>query len=320
MKTLRIPSNDLPTRSFKSQDDWKEWLVKNHKRSDGIWLKLAKKGSPAPSLTYAEAVETALCFGWIDGQKKAHDEAWWLQKFTRRGPRSIWSKINRQKVEDLIASGQMQPAGLEAVDSAKRNGRWESAYNSPGTSNVPSDFHTALKANARAKEFLEQALLPAQECGDCQLIGDIFITFGDIYLDLGEPAKAAGYFNQALDLYHQVETPNDTIFETLIGLAEANLALNDLAQAQELVAGILTFLDGGGMLSALARPFRTYLTCYRVLLAGCDPRAATFLAMAHRKLQEQAARIPEEAMRRTFLENVAENRELMAEFARNQQS
>ena len=153
MKTLRIPSNDLPTRSFKSQDDWKEWLVKNHKRSDGIWLKLAKKGSPAPSLTYAEAVETALCFGWIDGQKKAHDEAWWLQKFTRRGPRSIWSKINRQKVKDLIASGQMQPAGLEAVDSAKRNGRWDSAYNSPGTSNVPSDFHTALKANARAKEF-----------------------------------------------------------------------------------------------------------------------------------------------------------------------
>ncbi len=143
----------LPTRTFRSRDDWEAWLQKNHSRSEGVWLKLAKKGSDTPSVTYPEAIESALCFGWIDGQKRPFNESYWLQKFTRRGPRSIWSKINRQKAEALIASGRMRRPGLEAVEVARQNGQWDSAYDSPGVSSVPPDLRGALNASPRAKAF-----------------------------------------------------------------------------------------------------------------------------------------------------------------------
>ncbi len=143
----------LPTRSFRSRDDWEAWLQKNHSRSEGVWLKLAKKGSDTPSVTYPEAIESALCFGWIDGQNRPFNESYWLQKFTRRGPRSIWSKINRQKAEALIASGRMRRPGLEAVEVARQNGQWDSAYDSPGVSSVPPDLRGVLNASPRAKAF-----------------------------------------------------------------------------------------------------------------------------------------------------------------------
>src|SRR5437867_2437546 len=109
---------DLPILPFKTQRAFGAWLKKNHAQAPGVWLKLAKKGA-SPSVTYPEALEEALCYGWIDGQKRPFDDAWWLQKFTPRGPRSIWSKINRDKAQALIAAGRLQPAGLAAVESAK---------------------------------------------------------------------------------------------------------------------------------------------------------------------------------------------------------
>jgi uncharacterized protein YdeI (YjbR/CyaY-like superfamily) len=138
---------------FKSQTAWTTWLDKNHARSAGVWLKIAKKDSGVKSVSYAEAVEAALCYGWIDGQAKGLDESAYLQRFTPRGPRSIWSKINRTKAEALIKSGRMQPAGLAAIDRAKQNGRWAAAYDSHRTAEVPADLQAALDHNAKAKAF-----------------------------------------------------------------------------------------------------------------------------------------------------------------------
>ncbi|MGH9760217.1 MAG: YdeI/OmpD-associated family protein, partial [Blastocatellia bacterium] len=104
---------DIPVMPFKSKKAWAVWLDKNHSESSGLWLKLAKKGSGTETVSYAEAIEVALCYGWIDGHKRPHDESWWLQKFTPRGPKSIWSKINRDKAEALIEGGHMKPAGLK---------------------------------------------------------------------------------------------------------------------------------------------------------------------------------------------------------------
>jgi uncharacterized protein YdeI (YjbR/CyaY-like superfamily) len=143
----------LPTLDFPDQAAWTEWLDANHTSSPGLWLRLAKNGSPTPSVTYAEAVESALCYGWIDGQKNKHDALAWLQKFTPRGPRSIWSKINREKIGALAAAERMRPAGLAAVERAKRGGQWEAAYDPPSTSTVPPDFQAALDASATAKAF-----------------------------------------------------------------------------------------------------------------------------------------------------------------------
>lgn len=143
----------LPIAAFPSQPAWTTWLEDNHPTSPGVWLRLAKKGSPTPSVTYAEAVESALCYGWIDGQKDSHDDLAWLQKFTPRGPRSIWSKINRERIDALITSGRMRPAGLAAVERAKQGGQWEAAYDPPSTSTVPPDLQSALDANESAKAF-----------------------------------------------------------------------------------------------------------------------------------------------------------------------
>jgi uncharacterized protein YdeI (YjbR/CyaY-like superfamily) len=143
----------LPVLPFASKAAWGEWLAANHATSKGVWLKLAKAGSGIPSVTYAEAVDVALCHGWIDGQKDAYDQAWWLQRFTPRTPRSKWSKINCAKVEALMAAGEMRPAGLTEVEQARADGRWAAAYDSPRTATVPEDLAAALDANPEAAAF-----------------------------------------------------------------------------------------------------------------------------------------------------------------------
>jgi uncharacterized protein YdeI (YjbR/CyaY-like superfamily) len=145
--------SSLPVMAFASQAALATWLAKQHDKSDGVWLKLAKKGARTPSVTYAEAVEVALAWGWIDGQKQALDDDWWLQKLTRRSARSLWSKINCDKATALIAAKQMHPPGLAEVERAKRDGRWDAAYDSPSSSKVPDDLRAALDGNARAAAF-----------------------------------------------------------------------------------------------------------------------------------------------------------------------
>ena len=142
-----------PEVSFVDRDGLAAWLGKNHRRSRGVWLRLAKGEAAIPgSLTYAEAVEVALMHGWIDGQKRSSDDRSWLQKLTPRGSRSLWSKLNCQKAEALIAAGHMQAAGLAAVASAKQDGRWAAAYDSPSRATVSGDLAAALKANTKARD------------------------------------------------------------------------------------------------------------------------------------------------------------------------
>lgn len=155
MKSKTSTAGNSITRLFKSQADWATWLKKNHRTNSGLWLRLAKKDSGLRSVTYQQALEVALCYGWIDGQKRPENERTWLQRFTPRSAKSIWSKINCEKAERLIASGTMKVAGIEAVESAKKDGRWKAAYDSPGKSTVPDDLQTALDANPRAKAFFE---------------------------------------------------------------------------------------------------------------------------------------------------------------------
>ncbi|MGQ0602423.1 MAG: YdeI/OmpD-associated family protein [Anaerolineales bacterium] len=153
MKPPKKALGDLPVILVENQKAWVTWLAKNHTASPGLWLQLAKKASSIPSVTYDEALEVALCYGWIDGQKNSYDEKSWLQKFTPRGARSVWSKINREKTERLINSGQMKPAGLKAVEAAKQNGQWDAAYDGQSKATVPEDLQAALNKNARAKAF-----------------------------------------------------------------------------------------------------------------------------------------------------------------------
>src|SRR5512145_1522782 len=145
----------IPTKPFASKKKWADWLAMQHDKSTGVWLKLAKKDSGIPSVTYEEAVEVALCYGWIDGQKKGYDDKYWLQKFTPRGPKSIWSKINTEKAERLIASGEMKPAGLKAVESARQDGRWDAAYSSQKNMTIPEDLQAALDGNRKARAFFK---------------------------------------------------------------------------------------------------------------------------------------------------------------------
>lgn len=142
-----------PVVLLQDAQEWSAWLEASHATSSGVWLRIAKKGASLATVSYAEALEVALMYGWIDGQKKSFDDASWLQKFTPRGARSIWSKVNREKAEALIASGRMNPAGLAAVEQARRNGRWESAYDRQGAATVPDDLQAALDENPRAKAF-----------------------------------------------------------------------------------------------------------------------------------------------------------------------
>ncbi len=171
----------------------------------------------------------------------------------------------------------------------------------------------------RAQECEEQALRLAREGGYGDLEGDALTALGDLNLELGAPAAARGYYEQALSVFQQREMHAQLIFPAQAGLAWAALMLGEKAEAQAHLAEILAYLEGGGVLRGTWDPFRIYLVCYRVLRANGDPRAASILATGHRLLQEQAGRIPDEALRRSFLENVAENRELAAEFAAAQQ-
>jgi uncharacterized protein YdeI (YjbR/CyaY-like superfamily) len=146
-------ADHLPIISFATQQDWEAWLKEHHTATRGMWLKIAKKDTGIPSLSYAEAVESALCYGWIDGQKASCDEQYWLQKFTPRGPKSMWSQVNCDKATALLASDRMQPAGRRQVELAKADGRWEAAYDSQSKISIPDDFQGELDNNQKAKEF-----------------------------------------------------------------------------------------------------------------------------------------------------------------------
>jgi uncharacterized protein YdeI (YjbR/CyaY-like superfamily) len=146
-------ADDLPTMLFRSPAEWEQWLVANHGRSRGLWLKIAKGGEA--TLTYAQALEVALLFGWIDGQKGKLDAAFWLQKFTPRGAKSRWSKVNRAAAIRLTKEGRMHAAGLAAIESAKADGRWAAAYDSQSRASVPSDLQRALASNRAARTFFD---------------------------------------------------------------------------------------------------------------------------------------------------------------------
>lgn len=145
----------MKTHSFTSPAGFRKWLQNNHATSDGIWLRFFKKSSSRKSINHAEALDQALCFGWIDGQAKPKDERSWLQKFTPRRAKSGWSKLNTSHVERLIKSGRMAQAGLEAIAAAKADGRWQAAYDSPRNAAPPEDFLEALSKHKQAKVFFE---------------------------------------------------------------------------------------------------------------------------------------------------------------------
>ncbi|MFF3737338.1 YdeI family protein [Streptomyces sp. NPDC002566] len=148
-------TQELETVAFESAEAFRAWLGENHAVSPGIWLKLRKKGAGIVALDYAQALEEALCYGWIDGQKAKFDDQWWLQRFTPRTPRSKWSKINRDKADALIKQGRMRPPGQAEVDRAKADGRWEAAYEGAKAATVPDDLRAALAADPAASQFFE---------------------------------------------------------------------------------------------------------------------------------------------------------------------
>lgn len=141
---------------FASKKEWSTWLARQHDKSTGVWMKIAKKGSGIASVTYEEALDISLCYGWIDGQKGSFDSQYWLQKFTPRGPKSIWSQINKEKSKKLIASGDMKPAGFKAIEAAKQNGRWNNAYAGQKTIAVPDDFQYELDEHPDAQAFFRR--------------------------------------------------------------------------------------------------------------------------------------------------------------------
>lgn len=144
---------ELPILGFESADHWWAWLEENHASSSGLWLKIAKKDSGHASVSYQEALDAALCFGWIDGQKDKFDNEYWLQKFTHRRAKSPWSKINREKAEVLIAQGRMRQPGLDEIERAKADGRWDLAYESQANITEPEDWLAALEQNPTAREL-----------------------------------------------------------------------------------------------------------------------------------------------------------------------
>ena len=143
----------LPIMTFPSREAWAAWLDEHHTDSAGVWLAVPKKGAGEVGVSYAEALEAALCYSWIDGQKGKLDERFWLQRFAPRRPRSIWSRVNRDKALALIARGEMKPAGLREVERAQADGRWEAAYEPPSTMTVPDDLQAALTGNPAAADF-----------------------------------------------------------------------------------------------------------------------------------------------------------------------
>ena len=146
---------DLPIIPFASREAWEAWLEGQHAVSQGVWLKIAKKGSGIETVTFAEALDAALCYGWIDSQADKFDGHYWLQRFTPRKPRSKWSQVNREKVAKLTEAGRMKPAGLREVERAKADGRWDAAYEPPSAATVPDDLRMELEKNEGAREFFE---------------------------------------------------------------------------------------------------------------------------------------------------------------------
>jgi uncharacterized protein YdeI (YjbR/CyaY-like superfamily) len=148
-------ASDPPIIAFPSPQEWESWLAKNHGTSRGIWLRFFKKGSVEATVTYPEALDVALSYGWIDGQSKGLDDLSWIQRFTPRRPKSVWSKINTQRVEGLIKEGKMKAAGLKEVEAAKADGRWDKAYDSPSSMAIPEDFLKELARNKKAEAFFK---------------------------------------------------------------------------------------------------------------------------------------------------------------------
>jgi uncharacterized protein YdeI (YjbR/CyaY-like superfamily) len=147
---------ETPIKSFASSKQWKEWLATNYAISpNGVWLRIFKKNSDETTITYDEALDEAICFGWIDSQKKAYDEKSWLQKFTPRRSKSIWSKRNKSRVAKLIKEKRMQPSGLKEIEAAKKDGRWDKAYDSPSQMEIPADFLAILRKDKQAYEFFK---------------------------------------------------------------------------------------------------------------------------------------------------------------------
>jgi uncharacterized protein YdeI (YjbR/CyaY-like superfamily) len=144
-----------PTKTFETAEEWRQWLAKHHAVSSGLWIRIFKKGSGVRTVSYAEALDEALCFGWIDGQKNAYDATSWLQKFTPRRPKSIWSKRNRDHIARLVKEERMMAAGLAEVEAAQSDGRWDDAYDGPRTMDVPEDFLKELKADKNAYAFFK---------------------------------------------------------------------------------------------------------------------------------------------------------------------
>ncbi len=155
-KSVKLKSvDDIKTIYFKNSEDWKNWLSKNHSASNGIWIRMFKKDSDIKTLTHDEALDEALCYGWIDGQTKKYDERSWIQKFTPRRKRSIWSKKNIERVKLLIKQDKMKPSGLKEINEAEKDGRWEKAYDSPTNMKIPGDFLKELSKNKNALKFFE---------------------------------------------------------------------------------------------------------------------------------------------------------------------
>ena len=152
-KRAKSPPPVLATLQFESPKEWEAWLERNHASAPGVWVKLAKKGAGIPSVTYMEAVDVALCYGWIDSQSKSLDDRQYVQRFTPRRAKSPWSKINRGKAEEFIAEGRMRPAGMREVEAAQADGRWESAYDGQRTIEVPPELKKLLDKNPMAKKF-----------------------------------------------------------------------------------------------------------------------------------------------------------------------
>ena len=153
MTSTAKSEQEQPTLLFEDQSAWESWLAANFDKSGGVWLRLGRKSSGLKTVSYQEALDVALCYGWIDGQKQRFDEASWLQRFTGRGPKSIWSKINRARALALIEQSRMRPSGLAAIERARENGQWEGAYDSHRTALPPEDFQAALDANPEAAAF-----------------------------------------------------------------------------------------------------------------------------------------------------------------------
>jgi uncharacterized protein YdeI (YjbR/CyaY-like superfamily) len=153
---VRTAKDGLPVRRFASRATWQKWLAANHERSPGVWIELAKKDSGLDSVSRADALEVALCYGWIDSQSMTVDQKRYRQRFTPRRPRSKWSKINCAAVERLHAEGRLRPSGIREMEAAKGDGRWEAAYDSPSTITVPPDLEARLAKNARARRAFER--------------------------------------------------------------------------------------------------------------------------------------------------------------------